>query len=182
MRDIDRRIRIDRRGFLRGSAAALPAAAVAAAGLTITPDCAWAQAAKNLKPATLATLAKAARDIYPHDSFPDSFYMAAVGPYDDKAADAKLRDLLEQGVAALDAESQQRNASRYIDVAWEDDRVAVLKAVETGAFFGKLRSDLVVTLYNQKQVWNRLGYEGASADKGGYLHRGFDDVDWLSNA
>lgn len=181
MRNVDRRIRIDRRGFLRGSATALPAAAAAAAGLTITPACAWAQAAKNLKPATMATLARAARDIYPHDSFPDSFYMAAIGPYDGKAADAKLRDLLEQGVAALDAASQKRNGQRYVDVAWEDDRVAALKAIETSPFFAKLRSDLVVTLYNQKQVWARLGYEGASADKGGYLHRGFDDIDWLNN-
>jgi len=68
-----------------------------------------------------------------------------------------------------------------MDVGWEDDRVAVLKAIETGAYFGKLRSDLLVTLYNQKQVWSRLGYEGSAAGKGGHLHRGPDDVDWLSN-
>jgi len=24
-----------------------------------------------------------------------------------------------------------------------------------------------------------FGYEGASADKGGYIERGFDDIDWL---
>ena len=47
MREIDRRTRIDRRGFLRGTATALPAAAVAAAGMTITPECAWAQSAKT---------------------------------------------------------------------------------------------------------------------------------------
>ena len=179
MREIDRRTRIDRRGFLRGTATALPAAAVAAAGMTITPECAWAQSAKNLKPATMATLAKAARDIYPHDRFPDSFYMIAIGPYDDAAP--AVRELMEQGVAALDAESQKRNGRRYIEVAWEDDRVAVLQAVETGPFFKKLRSDLVVTLYNQKPVWTKLGYEGSSAERGGYIHRGFDDIDWLSN-
>jgi hypothetical protein len=34
-------------------------------------------------------------------------------------------------------------------------------------------------LMNQKSVWPRLGYEGSSFEKGGYRHRGFDDIDWL---
>jgi hypothetical protein len=28
-------------------------------------------------------------------------------------------------------------------------------------------------------VWAKFGYEGPSADKGGYISRGFDDIDWL---
>jgi hypothetical protein len=28
-------------------------------------------------------------------------------------------------------------------------------------------------------VWELVGYEGPSYDRGGYLHRGFDDLDWL---
>jgi hypothetical protein len=31
-------------------------------------------------------------------------------------------------------------------------------------------------------VWTKLGYEGPSAPEGGYLHRGFDDIDWLKDA
>jgi len=37
----------------------------------------------------------------------------------------------------------------------------------------------VLTLYNLPEVWEALGYEGASFDKGGYLTRGFNDLDWL---
>ena len=37
----------------------------------------------------------------------------------------------------------------------------------------------VVGIYDDHEVWERLGYEGASFDQGGYLHRGFDDLDWL---
>jgi hypothetical protein len=37
----------------------------------------------------------------------------------------------------------------------------------------------VVSLYNQPAVWSLLGYEGSSYEKGGYLNRGFDDVNWL---
>ena len=182
MRDVDRRLRVSRRLFLQGSATAVPAAAVAAAGLTMSAKSAWAQAATNLKPATMATLARAARDIYPHDSFPDQIYMVAVEGYDTKAQDGALRELLEGGVAALDAESRRRNGVVYIETPSEDDRVAVLRIVEPTPFFKKLRSDLVVSLYNQKAVWTKLGYEGSSFDKGGYIKRGFNDIDWLPEA
>jgi hypothetical protein len=37
----------------------------------------------------------------------------------------------------------------------------------------------VTALYNQQELWTKLGYEGSSAEKGGYLHRGFNDLDWL---
>jgi hypothetical protein len=28
-------------------------------------------------------------------------------------------------------------------------------------------------------MWKVLGYEGESASKGGYINRGFNDIDWL---
>ena len=42
-----------------------------------------------------------------------------------------------------------------------------------------MHSTTVVALYDDHEVWELLGYEGPSFDKGGYLHRGFDDLDWL---
>jgi hypothetical protein len=174
MRNVDRRTQVSRRIFLSGSAIAVPAVA---AGLAVTARTAWAQGAKNLTPHTMSTLVVVARDIFPHDRLADSYYMVAVDPYD--SADPKLRALMESGVASLDAEAGKRFAQPYADVAWEEDRVTVLRVVENGAFFKKLHGDLVVSLYNQKPVWAKFGYEGSSADKGGYINRGFDDIDWL---
>jgi hypothetical protein len=183
MRELDRRTKVSRRVFLRGSATVVPAAAVAAAGIGISPEAGWAQDAKNLSPHTIATLAKMARDIYPHDRLADSYYVAAVVGYDGKAGqDDAFRKMVEEGVAQLDAAAKQRHDSDYLLVAWESDRVALLQGVEPGPLFQKLRGDLLVTLYNNKDVWPKFGYEGASADKGGYIHRGFNDIDWLSQA
>ena len=183
MRDVDKRRQVHRRVFLRGAATTPAAAAVAAAGLTIGPDAAWATDLRSLAPATMTVLARAARDIYPHDRLADRYYIAAVLPYDDQAAkDAALKSLLEQGAAQLDAEAKRRFGRDYIRLGSEEQRVQVLRAVEKGAFFQKLRGDLVVTLYNQKEVWPKLGYEGSSYEHGGYLHRGFDDIDWLPEA
>jgi hypothetical protein len=182
MREVDGRTKLSRRGFLRSSATAVPAVAVAATGL-ISPDAAGAQNAKTLTPNTMATLARMARDIYPHDRLADIYYAKAVAGYDTKAGqDAAFRKMVETGVAQLDASAQLRHKSPYLTVAWESDRVVLLQGIEQGALFKKLRGDLLVTLYNNKEVWPKFGYEGASADKGGYINRGFSDIDWLGQA
>ena len=42
-----------------------------------------------------------------------------------------------------------------------------------------IRGDLVTSLYNQPALWSIFGYEGESFSKGGYIHRGFNDITWL---
>jgi hypothetical protein len=42
-----------------------------------------------------------------------------------------------------------------------------------------VRSTAIVALYDDKEVWGLLGYEGSSYEHGGYVDRGFDDLDWL---
>lgn len=178
MREIDRRTPVTRRLVLRAGAAAAPAALVA--GASISASAAWAQDAKNIAPHAMATLVKAARDIYPHDHVADSFYVRAITPWDAKAAkDPALKAMVADGVARLDADAEERFKSKYMAVAWEADRVALLRGIEHTKFFRTLRSDLVVSLYNQPQIWPKFGYEGSSAEYGGYLARGFNDIDWL---
>jgi len=182
MRRIDRTNRLGRRGFLQAGSAAVPAVALASAGMGVTTQAAWAQKAKALAPHTMATLVLMSRDIYPHDHFPDALYIAAVQPWDEKAeTDATFQTLLETGVARLDSDAQDSHGNAYLALAWEADRVRLLQGIEQTPFFKKCRSDLVVSLYNQPAVWTKLGYEGSSAEHGGYIHRGFDDIDWLSS-
>ena len=42
-----------------------------------------------------------------------------------------------------------------------------------------MRSTAVVEIYSDLRTWQLVGYEGPSFDQGGYLNRGFDDLDWL---
>jgi hypothetical protein len=183
MRTIDRRTQVGRRAILRGGATALPAAALASAGVGISAEAAWAQSAKALSPDVMATLVKMSRDIYPHDHIADSFYVTAASPWDEKAGkDPAFKALLTDGVARADADAKDRYGKPYIAVAWEADRVRILQGIEQTAFFKKVRGDLVVSLYNQEAIWPKFGYEGSSADKGGYIHRGFDDINWLPTA
>jgi hypothetical protein len=179
MREVDRRSKYNRRVFLQGAATAVPTVAIAAsAGVGI--ENAWAEDATALTPATLKTLVKVARDIYPHDFLSDSYYIAAVKPWDDKAAkDPAVKALINDGVNRLDQDARDRHKAAYVEVPWEADRVVLLQGVEQTDFFKKLRGDLVVSLYNQKELWPKFGYEGSSAEHGGYIKRGFADIDWL---
>jgi len=87
--------------------------------------------------------------------------------------------MLQEGVANLDSLARKEGATGYLATGWETDRTAILKSIEQDAFFKTIQGGLVVGLYNQPEVWDLLGYEGASFDKGGYINRGFDDIDWL---
>lgn len=170
---------ISRRHFLKRSSETALAAAITitAGGALLNVPEAWGLEVKALKPETMRTLIQLARDIYPHDMVPDRFYAVAVKGHDDKAGkDAAHRDLIEAGIAGLD---KAAGPGGYLGKGWEAERVAMLRKIEDTPFFQAVRSDLVVSLYNQKDVWPIFGYEGESYSKGGYIKRGFDDIDWL---
>ena len=57
--------------------------------------------------------------------------------------------------------------------------MVLLRGIEHTKFFRAIRADLVVSLYNQPEIWPKFGYQGSSAEYGGYLNRGFNDIDWL---
>lgn len=176
---VDTKVRGLTRRQLLASGAAM-GALVVGPGFVAHPTAAWAVETKALSPEQMATLIQMARDIYPHDQVPDRFYAQAVKGHDEKAAeDAETRRMLTEGLDDLDARARQFGAEAYVDIGWEADRVAILKAVEGTDFFDTIRSGLVVGLYNQTDLWPLFGYEGASYEHGGYIHRGFNDIDWL---
>jgi len=168
---------VSRRKFLQRSALGVAAIAVTPAGALLNASEAWALDVKGLNPETMKTLILVARDIYPHDKIPDRFYAVAMKSYDTTAAsDPAAKARTEAFVAALDAEA---GPGGYAGVGWESQRVAILRAHASDPMFEAIRSGLVVSLYNNEDVWPIFGYEGESYSKGGYLERGFNDLDWL---
>lgn len=160
---------------LLGRAVAAGALAVVGPGFMAAPDAAWAVEVRVIGAGEMATLVQMARDIYPHDRVADRHYAIAVKGYD--AEDSKA--LVAEGVAALDAAARAAGFPDYVQTGWEADRVALLRGIEDTPFFRTVRAGLVTGLYNQKEIWPLFGYEGESYSKGGYINRGFDDIDWL---
>lgn len=157
------------------SASAVGASFAIGSGFIAARDAAWATEVTTLKPETFATLVQMARDIYPHDRIADEFYVIAVQGYDN----ADLSEEVEAGIAALDVAARGKGHAGYLDTGWERDRVDILRNMEESPFFQKVRGGLVTGLYNQKAVWPIFGYEGESYSKGGYVDRGFNDINWL---
>ena len=168
---------VDRRRFLAGVGTA---ALVISGAAVIHPQEAWGLEVKHLKPETMRTLIKMARDIYPHDRVADRFYAIAMKSYDEKAGtDPAAKASAEAGVAALDALAKAKHGTPYAEVGWEAERVELLRQMQGDAFFQGVRGGLIVSLYNNKEIWPLFGYEGESASKGGYIQRGFNDIAWL---
>lgn len=175
MRIVDRIDNLGRRTFIAGSCSAVFVASSAA----LVPGHALAEALTTAAAAS-ATLVRMARDLFPHDRLGDDQYRVAVATIDDQlAADASKNQLLRSGTALLDDASRRKYGRPYLAIEHEQDRAIVLKTIESSDFFQTLRSGLVTSLYNQQSLWSRFGYEGSSAEKGGYIRRGFDDIDWL---
>ncbi len=155
-----------RRRVLLGSASAMMAASsLGGASLAYTLD-------PGKDDASRALLERVVRVAFPHTNFPDSAYQRTVDtiltaaegtPAQKLSFAATLHDLDQAGFAGLD------------DAA----ALAHLKTIEETPFFILTRSTTVVTLYDDPEVWAVLGYEGPSFEQGGYLSRGFNDLDWL---
>ncbi|CAJ0792850.1 gluconate 2-dehydrogenase subunit 3 family protein [Ralstonia holmesii] len=180
MRVLDKQPKVSRRGFLRGGGLAAISVTVVPAAMAVTKDVVVEQSFPRLGTVTGKTLVRMARDIYPHDKLAEKFYVEAVAPYDVAAGkDPAVKALLIDGVHDLDQRARQRYGVPYAQVKTESERVLLLKDIESTPFFKKVQGDLVTGLYNNKKLWPLFGYEGSSWQKGGYLHRGFDDIDWL---
>lgn len=121
------------------------------------------------------TLIRVIRVAFPHPQVPD-------GPYErmadriiaESAEPTWSRMALTQGLLTLDAP----DGTPFVDLP-DDQALGALQALGDLEFFSSIRRATVLSLYDDPEVWDIFGYEGESFSKGGYLHRGFDDLDWL---
>lgn len=167
---------MNRRQFLHTSGLATAGVAAVASGAVImAPDGAWALQLASLDEHTGKSLLSMSRRIYPHDTLGDIYYAGVVEALDGGAkADKDTRKLLTDGVTGLDGAMGVK--FRHLS---EGNQLKVLTDIQDSAFFQKVRGQTVVSLYNNQLAWRHFGYEGSSAEFGGYIDRGFDDLNWL---
>lgn len=121
------------------------------------------------------TLEQLAFRLFPHDGLPDAPYEEIATALINRAStDTTLAKVLEAGVAELDAGSPTPWLGRG-----EAQQLAGIKRLAGGGFFRLMRSTTIEHLYRNREVWQLVGYQGSSVEYGGYIDRGFDDIDWL---
>lgn len=112
---------------------------------------------------------------FPHAQFPDGPYERMTEKIIEASADSSwFRMALTQGLMTLDTLTDEH----FLDLP-DDRALAVLKRIADLEFFGFIRRTVVLNLYDDPEVQEALGYEGESFSKGGYINRGFNDLDWL---
>ena len=122
-----------------------------------------------------AALDRMVRVMFPHPDFPDGPYERTVDAILAAGTeDARTGAQLQQGLRELD-----RLADRPFTELDDARALELLRSISGSAFFEVVRSKVILTLYDDREVHRLLGYEGPSFEHGGYLHRGFDDLDWL---
>jgi hypothetical protein len=164
---------LSRRKFLVATIA-LSGLASGMPGLAIVRR-AWAQSGTPLEDDVYRALVKMARRLYPYDAISDEVYAEVLddvltATVDDKA----LAETFRSAERALN--SQQ--PSDFIDLD-TDAQIKSMRAVEQMSFFATIQGAVKFRLYNHPAIWELLGYEGPSYQRGGYLHRGAGEIDWL---
>jgi hypothetical protein len=125
-------------------------------------------------------LVRLLRAAYPHPRFPDGPYERTADSILSQAGDTLWHRLvLNEGLATLDARAATGSGQGHFADLDDGAALALLRGIKDAEFFVFIRSVAVVTLYDDAEVHQLLGYGGPSFEQGGYLHRGFDDLDWL---
>ncbi|WP_104401554.1 twin-arginine translocation signal domain-containing protein [Vibrio penaeicida] len=161
---------LSRRKFLKlSSVSAATALTLSLSGYSLAGQ-KWQMKVSKLNTEEANLLLALCRRIYPHPHLADFFYGACVESLDGQLSGDSLASF-KQGLSTLN-----KSGFSTMSVTAQD---AVLNKLSSEPFFQTVRGNMVVSLYNNPQIWAKFGYEGPSFSKGGYLHRGFDDIDWL---
>lgn len=166
---------LSRRAFLRNSRNVLVGTLAFSNGAIalMAPSKAWSLPLNSLTTAEGQTILKVTRHIFPHDTLEDAVYALVVRDLDKIAADVRVNAVLSEGVKDLNSRANGDWSS-----LGADEQFRHVEAIAGTPFFELIRSTAVVSLYNNELAFAHFGYEGSDGD-GGYLHAGFNDLDWL---
>jgi len=164
-----------RRRFLVSAIACSGLIATGAGVALLRAGSAWAQSSAAIGRGSAGALARMARLLYPHAGVADDVYAAVIESIlSATASDPAMTEILDAAIRALNS----AQVDDWFEVPAEQ-QVAALQAVEAEPFFGVIQAAVRDRFYNHAAVWRHIGYPGSSVEHGGYVERGFDDIDWL---
>ena len=120
-------------------------------------------------------LAVLARCLFPHADVEDTYYIEVANHIDVIAQN-------DEGVLKL-VNSAIETLNKHGNGDWlglpVEKKIGVLESLQQTQFMGFMINTTIDVLYRNQEVLELFGYEGSSIEHGGYLHRGFNDIDWL---
>lgn len=156
---------LNRRELVKLAAAALAAAQVACSqeGALAPKDSSDEAYEGNAK-----SLGYLAHDLFPHDSVLNEKYVAIATYFVSQSPDVATSLVAKLTPA---------------DLAFEESASSERHALIEEHFFSPelqaFRLGVIIGLYDDLNVTQNFGYQGPSVNEGGYINRGFNDLDWL---
>ena len=87
---------------------------------------------------------------------------------------AELTAMMDSAMEALSGNSPEN----WFALA-ERGKTEALEKIRHTPFFQFVLNEALSGVYRHTLTWELLGYEGSSLEFGGYINRGFNDIDWL---
>ena len=123
----------------------------------------------------IATTAALIRTAFPHRRLDARFYVDVASNYiKELGANPAALKALDEGLAQLDA-SHIGPFARLPAVI----QAGLVSRIDQQPFFRALLWRGAELIYRDRTVWKMVGFEGSSVEHGGYIERGFNDIDWL---
>jgi hypothetical protein len=115
---------------------------------------------------TVAVLTEVAHSLFPHDGLSSAHYRDAAAAFVASSSSQGERLAVAVGAVEFLAGTPSLRSER-------------LRRIEQTPDFQVFRFHVLMMTYNDLSVTQAFGYQGPSLAQGGYLSRGFDDIDWL---
>lgn len=120
-------------------------------------------------------LADIVYQLFPHERLGKDVYEQVTEQLREKITQsAELTMMLDSAMEVLSGNSHEN---------WfalpESGKVEALEKIRHTPFFQFVLNETLGGVYRHPLTWELLGYEGSSLEFGGYIDRGFNDIDWL---
>lgn len=113
--------------------------------------------------------------LFPHERLSKDVYEQVTEQLSERISQSgELTAMLDDAMGVLSGNSPE---------AWfvlpEREKTQALETIQHTPFFQFVLNETLGGVYRHPLTWELLGYEGSSLEFGGYIDRGFNDIDWL---
>ena len=116
-----------------------------------------------------------AYQLFPHPGLSKDVYEQVTEQLNERISQSgELAAMLDDAMEALAGDARENWSALP-----ERGKVEALEKIQHTPFFQFVLNETLGGVYRHPLTWELLGYEGSSLEFGGYIDRGFNDIDWL---
>ena len=113
--------------------------------------------------------------LFPHERLSRDVYTQVAEQLGGRISQsAELTAMMDSAMEVLSGNSHEKWSALP-----EREKTLALEKIQHTPFFQFVLNEALSGVYRHPLTWELLGYEGSSLEFGGYIDRGFNDIDWL---